>query len=152
MIFDNKNARVVREIILQYSSFSKDDIRNPRYMATKKRAGNASALNRLKNDYKRIKNDPIPLIHAEVTWPNSLSACHYRKIKLVVKRTHRYNANRVIKVFSARSTESASLALLRDRTTRYSLRRWILSWQTTVSRWLSLQTPVDFDAHSQRKI
>ena len=39
-------------------------------MATKKRAGNASALNRLKNDYKRIKNDPIPLIHAEVRWPN----------------------------------------------------------------------------------
>lgn len=38
-------------------------------MASKKRAGNLSAINRLKNDYKRIKSDPIPLIHAEVTWP-----------------------------------------------------------------------------------
>jgi len=83
-----------------------------------------TAAARLKNDYLRLKKEPIPLVYAEV-----------RTFKNVEFRPndHLWSLSQN-SLFLARSGKSSMLALLHSWTERHAIRRGLLSWRIKISK------------------
>ena len=96
-------------------------------MSSKSKVGFA-ATDRLKNDYIRLKREPIPLVYAEVSF-------HFSKFPNFE--------------LLARSGEHSNLALLSPRPSWHPVRGWLLSWSAQVPSWFSLQTTLNSHAHPQ---